>query len=97
MRIPNKLKIGAHTFAVIRGHGLAMDDNNGKASQQTMQIFIRDDIPTSLQEETLIHEAYHVIRQILGSELKDDDQEEQHVQSTGHLLYLFLRDNNLVK
>jgi hypothetical protein len=97
MLIPKQVKIGAHTFDIARLGGLPVDDNFGKMQFESLEIFIRNDVPQSQQEETLIHEAYHAIRRLSGFEMKDDDQEEQHVQAIGHLLYLFLKENKLLK
>lgn len=97
MVIPKQIKIGAHGFKVSRLGGLPVDDNFGKVQFESLEIFIRNDVPQSQQEETLIHEAYHVIRKLSGLELRDSEQEEQHVQAVGHLLYLFLKENNLIK
>lgn len=97
MKIPKQVKIGAHTFAITQQGGLSVDDNFGKVQFDTLEIFIRNNVPQSQQEETLIHEAYHAIRKLSGLEIRDDEQEEQHVQSIGHLLYLFLKENKLIK
>ena len=96
MNIPKTLKIGAHTFVVTRSGGLSVDDNFGKIDMTKLEIFMRNDVPQSQQDETLIHEAYHAIRKLSGLEIKDSDEEEHHVQCIGHLLYLFLKENKFI-
>lgn len=77
--------------------GMPVDDNFGKVRFESLEIFIRNDVPQTQQEETLIHETYHIIRKLAGLEIKDDEHEEQHVQAVAHLLYLFLKENKFLK
>lgn len=98
MKIPNKIKIGAHTFDVLlNSANVSNDDNFGTCSLERLQIFIKDGVAPSLKEETFFHEVLHLIRQIHGLELDDKDEEEKIVQSEAHALYLFLKENNLLQ
>lgn len=92
MIIPDTVKIGAHTYRIVKRQ---MDDSFGEYDDQTSIITIDNTKPQSLQEETLIHEVLHVIRQQLGVELQGED-EEKVVQPLGHAIYQFLKDNKLI-
>jgi len=95
--IPNKIKIGPHTYKVVKGKGLGVDDNFGKHDGERLEIFIRSDVPKSQQEETFIHECLHAIRCLTKTELSDTDKEEVVVQVMGLLLYQMLRENKLLR
>jgi len=97
MKIPPKLKIGAHEYDVIRRDDMD-DEDFGSCRQRKLKIFINDNVPQSLQEETMIHEALHSIYMQLGMGTpQGDDKEEQEVQALGHAIYQFLKDKNLLK
>jgi hypothetical protein len=81
-----RIKIGPHTFKIEYGKGLGVDDNFGKADMESLTIFIRDDVPESLQRETLVHECLHLIRELSGIERTDPIQEEKEVQIMGMML-----------
>lgn len=97
MKIPNKIKIGAHVYTVETSKSLGVKDNYGKAEMESLEIFIREDIPQSLKEETLLHEIMHQIRQLNNLDVKDEEEEERIVQIMSHGLYQVLTDNNLLK
>lgn len=89
----SKLKIGAHKFDVEKLPDRYMPDTCGEVKVDTLRIFVRDDLPVSMELETLVHEVLHAIRILSGTNLSDDSEEERVVQSVGHLLYQFLKDN----
>ena len=91
MKIPKTIDIGPHTFKVILESGLGTEDNFGKADMNSLTIFVRDNVPQSLQEETFIHECLHMIRALAGIEDKDDDMEEAEVQAMGAALAQVIR------
>lgn len=95
MKIPSKIKLGAHTFKVIQRAGLETDDNFGKASLDKCEVFIRSDLPQSVQEETLLHEVFHVLRQLNHLEKESDKEEERETQILARAMYQFLCDNKL--
>ena len=97
MKIPATVKIGAHIFKVKTHSGLGSDEHCGKSDMAKLEIFIRSDLPNSMQGETLIHEALHQIRQLNGIEWEDDKEDEKRVQIMGHGLFQFLVDNGLIK
>ena len=97
MILKKKYKIGAHWFKVILGGDIGNDDNYGKSRMEDLKLFIRDDIPQSLREETLIHESLHMIRQMSGIEKDDEDEEEKEVQIMAHGIYQFFIENGLLK
>lgn len=98
MNIPEKVKIGAHLYFVEQEIDPSNDDDNcfGCSSFKKLKIVINPSYAKSQQEETFFHEVLHCIDNALGYATKTAE-EEQRVQSTAHLFYEFLKDNNLLK
>lgn len=94
MRIPSKIKIGAHEVMVKKRK---MDELYGEFDKDSLTITIDNTKPITIQEETFIHEIIHAINWLAGIEIKDEEKEEKNVQALGHLLYQVLKDNNLLK
>ena len=90
--IPDKLRVGAHTIE-IKMVDRNSHENCGSAVVDSCKIFIRNDMPPSMQLETLVHEVLHLVRTLNGTNIKDADAEERVVQADAHLLYQFLKDN----
>lgn len=92
MKIPPKLKIGAHSFEV---HLRAEKDGftiSGQGQYWIHRIDIQADMVQSKQESTLFHEALHEMSKQQGWELS-----EAQVSSISEVFYLFLVDNGLLK
>jgi hypothetical protein len=92
--IPPILKIGPHLYNVYLVPSNQVDDC-GSVNHQTHEIFIRNDMPLSLQLETLVHEILHVVRVDMATTLDDTDEEERLVQREGHLLFQILKENDI--
>ena len=97
MKIPKKVKIGAHTYAIEFRDDLD-DENMGVCRPAKLKIFIDGSLPQSQQEETFIHECLHAIVNLLGLYTHSQyDEEERVVQSVAHSLYQVLKENNLLR
>ena len=97
MKIPKKIKFGAHTIPVLRVGGANKKGFEfGECQYDKLQIKIATDTPRTHQEETLIHELMHAIREANGLSLSDDRQEEIVVATMAHELYNVLKINNIL-
>lgn len=98
MKIPKKVKIGAHIYKIDFDSDPTNDDDScfGCVSNRKLKIGIDSTVSLTQQEETFFHEVLHAIVYLNGiSEGKDDD--EKKVQAIAHSFYLFLKENNLLK
>jgi hypothetical protein len=90
MKIPDKVKIGGHTLAVI----ITNDCDNiayneiGKTCLAKNVIWLNKNYPKSRQEEALLHEMVHNMFYDLGEE-----QNEAIVERIGKYLYMSVIDN----
>lgn len=91
MKIPNKLKIGGHTFKVNKKEIISRELGNTQFINGIIEIDKR--LPQSLQESTLIHEIFHV----LNSTLADGQVGHSLLDSLSEQFYQVLKDNNLLK
>lgn len=97
MKIPEKVKIGAHEYKIEFRDDLD-DENMGVCRPSKLKIFIDERLPQTQQEETFIHECLHAIVSELGRYTYNQyDEEERDVQSLSHAIYQVLKDNNLLK
>ena len=97
MKIQQQYTIGAHTFTVELRENFASEGQHGKSILEKLHLIFDENAPQTLLEETLIHEVLHMIRELNGTAIKDEDEEERVVQADAHLLYHFLKSNNLLK
>lgn|SRR3990167_11070747 len=101
MNIPDKVKIGAHEYQIIKESDIGDHDGRfGHTYVRKLKIYIDERVPQSQQEETFIHEVIHAIcDQVRAFPLSDagTEEEEKAVQSIGHGIYQFLKENNLLK
>lgn len=91
MEIPNELKIGGHTYTIIKAPSL----DHGGFEPHELKIYIRPDLP-SLMEETLLHEILHAVRHLTGTEHEDEKEDERQVNIQALALYQILKDNKLI-
>lgn len=100
MNIPNKVKIGAHEYQVLRRDDEGENDFRfGHCNIRGLKIYIDDRVSQSQQEETFFHEVLHAICDQVHAFPKSDDgvkDEEKLVQPIGHGFYQFLKENNLI-
>ncbi len=97
MKIPNKVKVGAHTYKVTNRDASGESDGRfGHVRSRTLQIYIDDRTSKSQQEDTFFHEILHAI---CGNThlFEDEKEEERVVQALGHGIYEVLIDNKLLK
>lgn len=99
MKIPEKVKIGAHVYSV----DFDIDPSNdgdmcfGCVSNQKLKITIDKNVQSSQVEETFLHEVLHAIFYLNGLAKKDSEEEEMMVQPIAHAFYQFLKENDLLK
>lgn len=100
MKIPIELKIGAHKYEVSFVDEIGeRDDRFGHCFSRNLKIFIDNRVAQSQQEETMFHEAIHAMCEQLRLFPPTDqgnEDEERLVQSLGHAIFLFLKENNLL-
>lgn len=101
MKIPNKLKVGGHTYDVkITDY----DDeekgkyNWGRTDLAKKKICIDKTIARSAQEETFFHEMLHCITHDTKINYNiEEDKEEDFVRRMASSLYQVLKDNKIIK
>src|SRR3989304_2371359 len=97
MKIPKKVKIGAHTYSISFRDDLD-DENFGVCRPKKLMIFIDSTVPETQQQETFLHETLHAIFHQNGlANPWSPEKEERDVQILGHAIYQFLTENNLLK
>ena len=97
MKIPNKVKVGAHSYNIVFRDDLD-DDNFGTCRPKKLRIFIDETAEKTQQEETFFHEVMHAIFHQVGMSTPwDMDKEERRVQALGHSIYQVLKENRLLK
>lgn len=90
MKIPSELKVGAHTIKVLLA---PLGDNNyGDYDCETSTIRIDENLPQTMRESTLLHEALHVANSTLGG----TELGHAFLDSISEQLYQILKDNNLL-
>ena len=85
MKIPKKLKIGAHTYQIKFIEGL---DKCGSTNRDKQVILVGEEMPQTQREVTLIHEILHAINNEIDHALLDSLAEQ---------MYAVLKDNKLIK
>ena len=93
--IRKHLLISGHTFEVVYGTPPETEGEIilGTMNPKDLEILIREDMPESQREETILHEVVHTILQFTGH----GDTEEGVVEALGNGLYNFLKDNKDLK
>lgn len=98
MKIPKKLKVGSHTYTIIteKNKGELCEPKYwGKTESRNLKIYLDVNLPTSKQEETLLHEMVHIAFDQAGID-RSDAEEEYLVNAISNQLYAILKDNNLL-
>jgi hypothetical protein len=88
MKIPKKVKIGAHIVTIREVEMIDDVACSGDTQFVSGEIRINKDLSQSRKESTLIHEAMHHINTTIDHELLDSLSEQ---------IYSFLKENNLLK
>lgn len=91
MEIPKRLKVGGHVYKVEMADRVETDkgeDNCGDCEWQLNRIRIKEDMPQSQKEETLLHEGLHAA---------DPTMSEDTVARAASAMYQILSRNNLLK
>jgi len=106
MNLPDKnfkVKVGPHTYEVIYSSDITYHGNYiGRCDITQLSIFLKPDMPKSVQEETFVHEVLHAVIDMAGlsRRLDKEDKEvrsipssEEIVNEVAPLLYLVIKDN----
>lgn len=89
MKIPSKIKIGAHIFTVIR---TPLDDKTGETDTCACTITLHTDLKDSVLGATFIHEIIHACNSTLG----DTHLGHALIDSLAEQLFQVLSDNDLL-
>jgi hypothetical protein len=89
MKIPTSLKIGAHTYTVIRAK---LDDKVGETDSCACTITLHDDLKPSVLGATFLHELIHACNSTLG----DTALGHALIDSLAEQLFDVLHNNHLL-
>ena len=74
IKLPNKIKIGTHTYKINLDQNLHSDDKDyGQINYRAQEIKIWSAAPPSVKNEALLHEVIHLSQQIYRVEITDQD------------------------
>lgn len=95
MKIPNKLKIGGHTYRVILTDDPNLLSNDALASIDTSHavIYIEKGADPTIQASSLIHEIFHALNSTFG----DNDMGHALIDSLSEQFYQVLSENRLLR
>jgi hypothetical protein len=100
MKIPNKLKVGGHTYTILKNyHFKERGDLLGQADHTLLEIRLAkyegggNKISSTKREEVFIHEILHTINEVYNS----GKLEEETIQRLSYGLHQVLKDNKLLK
>ena len=85
MKPPNKIKVGAYFFTVVRWTRPMCHDKDamGQFLPRQQLIAIAPDLSPSLLLDTLIHEVTHAIWFVYNIQKEDDEERTVHTGSSG--------------
>ena len=90
MKIPKKLKIGAHLFRIKLVESKKIDGGEdeimGYCDKVNCEIRIANNLTQTQLEETLLHEVIHAINDVMSHEL---------IEGLAHSLHQVIKDNKL--
>ena len=84
MRIPKSFELGGTTWSVVQIKNLA---ELGRCQRDIHTIQIKENLPTSIKQQTFCHELVHAIKYTLG----EDDHDETKVDVFATFLHQFLK------
>ena len=93
MDMPKTIKVGAHTYAVLRKTKSQMNTDLGGCDTNTLQISVQQRLKKSKAKEILVHEVLHACTHpsFLGAEDKFTD--EDFVTAVAPVLLQVIQDN----
>lgn len=89
--LPDRIKIGACTWCVIRTE--VPDDEMGHTECENHTIFLSDKLNEEAAETVLVHELLHACLYASGIDEGDRLTEEDFVNRVAYLLHATLKDN----
>lgn len=97
MKIPKKVKIGAHTYTVMIEPQLSENHNLAGQSRHARGVIVLDKEQTQTQlEDTLLHEILHAINAQVKFIPDDRDTEEDAVSRLSPILLQVLKENSFL-
>ena len=92
MKIPDKIKIGGHSFDIHFTDEVDGFTMMGQGRHWSNRINIQNDMARSKQESTFLHECFHEINLQQGWDL-----DENKISGIAESFYTFLVENGLLK
>jgi hypothetical protein len=91
-QMPKTVKIGAHTYNILRKPASILEDNLGHCDSNALQIWVRARLRKSKAQEILLHEILHaiILQSLMGEEKYDD---EEFIVATAPVLLQVLQEN----
>lgn len=89
MRIPSSLKIGAHTYTIVRAQ---LNDKLGETDHSACTITLHNDLTDSALGSTLLHEVFHACNSTMG----ESAMGHALLDSLAEQLYAVLANNGLL-
>ncbi len=91
MDMPKTIKVGAHTYSVLRKSKTQMPKDIGSCDTDALQILVRKQIRKSVARETLLHEILHACTypSFLSKTMTDED----FVEAVSPVLLQVIQDN----
>jgi len=92
VKIPNEIKIGAHTYKVFLKDNLKIDqDKRGVVDHRAQTIELESAMPESMMLAVLLHEVVHIIDEVYSCHTDEDTTDRISQGLTGLLYNLNLR------
>lgn len=96
MRLPRTVKVGPHTYQILRAPVLALPDSLGDSDFDLLRVRIRKNLTVSKTREILIHELLHLCTYPSFTGAYETDPKldaEEFVNAVAPTLLQVLRDN----
>ncbi len=93
---PKSVQVGPHVYTITYEKGLvsATDGSSGATGADTQSILVDDQLGSTVERETVLHEVLHAVwTQTLLDLTLDDNQEEQVIWSLSPRLLDVIRSN----
>jgi hypothetical protein len=95
VRIPKRIKIGPYDYSVQRKETVLSDDRSelwGQYNPTAQVITLTNNMTPQREATAFLHEVFHAIDELVGSELT-----EKQIEVFAPALLSFLRDNKMLK
>jgi hypothetical protein len=93
MDMPKTVKVGAHTYAVLRKTKAQMNTDLGGCDTNTLQISVQQRLKKSKAKEILVHELLHACTHPSFMGIDDKFTDEDFVTAVAPVLLQVIQDN----